>query len=384
MVADALIGRAPEHLDDVASGMFTVKRPSAQQSWVGANQPLVDAAGLVPTGSASKAALLGGPMLKALGKTDEWKHAVDVVRRTGTPPPGWVVHPGKASPEVSVMKYEDTPFDEGMLDKVISMSQNPGSPRVKTTAAKLMPGSEVVEAYNRYLSTHPKRGNYPDWPAELEVRVNPRLIEHPEASFSQHSGISATMGRKDYAPGGVPLDLTRPPVAKASLKALLEHELTHGSQVASNLPHAMRGGAPSNYSPKESEINRAMYLLDQQGQLPHPKVLKGPDGPEDFARQVRDARILKMNFRKETPFDMYKANSGEAVARAMERMAFNKAMAFEPPSPAATNYQLRRQMETAKNDAFDYPTYDDLDAEMMQLWDKFERIRSQQRTKGSP
>jgi hypothetical protein len=41
-------------------------------------------------------------------------------------------------------------------------------------------------------------------------------------------------------------------------------------------------------------------------------------------------------------------------------------------------------METAKNDAFDYPTYDDLDAEMMQLWDKFERIRSQQRTKGSP
>ena len=49
-VIEALIGRAPEAYADAAAGHPVLRKPNAQQSWMRANEPLVDAAGLVPGG----------------------------------------------------------------------------------------------------------------------------------------------------------------------------------------------------------------------------------------------------------------------------------------------------------------------------------------------
>lgn len=66
-LVDALIGRAPEAWRDSAAGRPVVRKPNSTESWMRANEPLVDALGMVPTPNmgAEGVALAVLPMVRA-------------------------------------------------------------------------------------------------------------------------------------------------------------------------------------------------------------------------------------------------------------------------------------------------------------------------------
>jgi hypothetical protein len=371
-VVDSLIGRAPEHLDDVASGMFTVKRPSAQESWVGANQPLVDAAGLAPVGGAAKASFLGAKMLKSIGRGDEYLEALDYYRRTKTPPAGWFLHPGSDATAPKLAKYEPQQYDPYTLRRLIEGLED--KDYVNYDAEDLLGSSDWLKAYNR-TTVGGKGGR------RLSVATDPDPSRTSLGTFLQKESKVVLRPRLLTSANRVGLD------PHTALRETLGHELTHGAQMAEELPSLMRGANTTMYDPRSTPVMDWAAGVGTPSATPYAQTVGGKlaakvtdQTPEEAINSVVAARLNRMAT-KGSKFDLYNANPGEAAARGIQRVEV--ARSRDPSmSEGMINRILAREMEQAHLQSRANPSISTIDEEMRTL---LAQLRQQQRLKkGSP
>ena len=346
-VADALIGRAPEGLDDIASGMARLRRPAQHESWVGANEPLLDAAGLsplAPGSGASKAVLMGGKMLRAVGRGRAFREASEHLLDTGDAPLGWIKHPGTPRTHTgSLMKYEPMKL---RLD--VAKSDIFGkSPALDVTreAAYYFEPNDFIDAFARTtgnrLKIVPKssksRGLGSFFPADGEVHVGMRTLLRPSGTPEAE------------------IDL--------GLRDLFGHELAHAGQSASGLVKNQRGGTPRMWE--------ALSAKD----LPDPRELQvASDLPMDAAAEIIRRRMAASESRG-TPFQQYWDNPGEKVAQTMGGLASKEGLAGGW-TPTRRNYERRQAMLAAERESRTTPTVEDIFEEARILQKQLEARRA--------
>lgn len=374
-VADALIGEAPEGLDDIASGMARLKRPSYQESWMGANQPLVDAAGITPVGGAAKASFLGARMMRQVGKLDEFKDAEDVFLRTGTPPPGWFVHPGADKAGPRLMKYEPQQYDDYALFDLKQALQN-DYPLTLDAEDVLGAKSDYLKAYNRSIG--PKTGGN-----RLSIEVDPDKSK-------------TSLGTYKHDQSKVVL---RPNLLKQSakysglytgLKETLGHELSHGAQAVEELPTLLRGANLEmyNFSPRVEkwakswgDADKAPYKVQDSGKF-SPDI-KGQT-PNDAAAAILRQRLMHLDSRG-FPAKQYLGNPGEAAARGIQRVEVERSQRdVGGTSEALLNKLLRDSMAQANLETVSKHNVSSIDDEMRLLLNQFRARQARLAKKGQP
>jgi hypothetical protein len=364
-VADALIGRAPEHFDDVASGMFRLKRPSYQQSWAGANEPLVDALGITPTPGVGTASLMGAKMLRAVGREDEFRQAMDTFRRTKTPPPGWVVHPGSPRGGEWLMKYEPPQFNPSTVRALEDAILD--SRAVSYQAEDVVGDTDFVKAFNRTNASG----------KPLQIVVDPDKSRTSLGTFrSKDSSVvlRPRLGDRIFS-------------SPAAVKETIGHELTHAGQEASGLPSMLRGANRGVYTYDDTlakwldSISPVRnYRLLPENKRGGQAVDIGGLGPTDAAaailrRQFEDMRASGL------PMTHYQGNPGEAAARAVQEVEVARERGGSQMSEAMVNRLLQNSMENAHLQAGSQKHSFALYEEMKDLIRKF---NAQQALKGTP